>query len=84
MKDLTMTEQDHIESIQDALGTIKKDLREIQKINDNDGRGMAANAAMKMRGKVVVLHAEMTEALDTHYPELSSGIQTRGGGGRGG
>lgn len=85
MKDYpAMTEQDHIEAIQDALGTMKKSLRAIQKENADAGRNAAANSAMGLRGKVIVLHSEMTQALETHYPEMSAGIQVRGGGGRGG
>lgn len=82
MKDhIDMTEQDHIECVQDALGQIKKSLREIQKMNFDADRKAAANAAMGFRGKVITLHSEMTAALDQFYPEMSGEIQVRGGGG---
>jgi len=85
MKDLDQmaTERELIEEVQDCLGTIKKNLREIQKLNKED-RPMGANAAMKVRGKVIVLHAEAMEDLDKYFPDHASEIQVRGGGGRGG
>ncbi|MFV1644947.1 hypothetical protein VWZ82_13065 [Phaeobacter sp. JH20_41] len=78
-----MTELDHIKAIQDGLGKIKRDLRAVQKINVENGRDRAANAAMKVHGKVQVLHAEAMEELYSNWPEQVSGeISTRGGGGR--
>lgn len=78
-----MTEKEHIEAAQDALGELKANLRAIKKINEDAGRSPAANAAMKVLGKVIVLHAEAMEELEKHWPEEISGeISTRGGGGR--
>lgn len=78
-----MTELEHLEAAQDALGTLKKSLRELEKINTEAGRMPAANAAHKVRGKVMVLHAEAIEDLRAHWPEQVSGaISTRGGGDR--
>lgn len=78
-----MTELDHIRAAQDALGDLKSSIKAIQKINQDAGRNEAANAAMKVHGKVQVLHAEAMDDLRTHWPEQVSGeISTRGGGGR--
>jgi len=78
-----MTELDHIKTIQDALGEIKRRLKDVQEINTRAGRAQAANAAMKVHGKVTVLHAEAMEELQKYWPENVSGeISTRGGGGR--
>lgn len=86
MKDLNemTTELEHIEAVQDALGVIKKNLRAIQRINQDEGRHEAANAAMKARGQTIVLHAEMMNDLAQYFPDHASEIQVRGGGGRGG
>ncbi|AUR11218.1 hypothetical protein PhaeoP48_01221 [Phaeobacter inhibens] len=83
MKDDKMTELDHIKAIQDGIGKIKRHLRSVQKINAENGRDRAANAAMKVHGKVQVLHAEAMDELYANWPEQVSGeISTRGGGGR--
>lgn len=84
MKDFTMSELDEIKAVQDAIGALKKGLRAIQKINQDEGRLDAANAAMGFRGDVIRLHSNMTEALNKYYPDNSEEIQVRGGGGRGG
>lgn len=84
MKDHNMTtERENIEIAQDAIGSLKKALRNIQKENEDAGRLDAANAAMGFRGDVMRLHSDMTRALAEFYPEFASEIQTRGGGGRG-
>lgn len=78
-----MTELDHLKAIQDELASIKKHLRAIEKINTDAGRMPAANAAHKVRGKVMVLHGEAMEDLREHWPDQVSGaISTRGGGDR--
>lgn len=77
-----MTERKLLEETQDALAVMKKNLREIQKINKDAGRHDAANAAMKARGKLIVWHAEATEDLNRFFPDHAGEIQTRGGGGR--
>lgn len=78
-----MTEMEHLEAAQDALGNLKKHLRAIEKINMDAGRAAAANAAMKVRGNVMALHADAMTLLERHWPEQVSGaISTRGGGDR--
>lgn len=71
-----------IEKAQDALGAFKSAMREIEKINAKAGRHLAANAAMGLRGKAIVLHADATEALYANYPDFAQDISERGGGDR--
>lgn len=78
-----MTERELIEAAQDALGELKGYLRDLQKLNAEEGRLEAANAAMGARGKLVVWHYEVTKDMNEHFPEFASEIQTRGPGGRG-
>ena len=76
------TERKLIEGIQDALGEMKKGLRELQKLNTEAGRHNGANIAMGLRGELMVWHSKATVELTANYPEFSDEIQTRGGGGR--
>lgn len=78
-----MTEIELIESAQDHIIGLKKDMRAIQKLNEEAGRGEAANAAMKWRGEVIRMHGLLMEEMYMHYPEFASGIQARGGDGGG-
>ena len=86
MKDhvVMATERELIEEIQDATGLIKRNLRAIQKLNQEAGDLGAANAAMLARGKLIVWHGETTKDLNEYLPDHASAIQLRGGGGRGG
>ena len=59
---------------------MKKGLRDLQDLNTKEGRLEAANAAMGLRGALVVWHAEATKELAAHFPEFASEIQTRGPG----
>lgn len=76
------TEREMIDQVQDGIASAKKALKELQKENAAKGRHMAANAAMGLLGELNAWHAKATEALDKHYPELTSGVTTRGGGDR--
>jgi len=81
MKDMNMTEERQlIEAAQDAIASLKRALRGIEKINTEAGRLDAANAAMGGRGKVIVLHSELTKDMHQFFPEFAAEIQTRGGG----
>ncbi len=83
MKDIDMTEERQlIEQAQDAIGALKKAMRDLQKLNEKEGRLAAANAAMRLRGELIVWHADATDALHQNFPEFASEIQTRGPGGR--
>lgn len=73
-----MAERDNVEAIQQALAVIKSNLREIQQINTDAGRLDAANAAMGFRGRVLILHADMTEAMQVYWPEFADEIQVLG------
>lgn len=74
------TERELIEQIQDGLKAMKSGLRELQTINTDADRLAAANAAMGLRGELIVWHAMATDAMTTHFPEFSAEIQTRGPG----
>ncbi len=78
-----MTELEEIHAAQDALAAFKQAVKNIQAINTKAGRNEAANSAMGILGKAMVLHAEATEALSRHYPQLADGVMVRGGGGSG-
>jgi hypothetical protein len=73
-----MAERDNVEAIQQALAVIKSNLAEIERINTAAERLDAANAAMGFRGKVIVLHADMTEAMRQYWPEFASEVQVLG------
>jgi hypothetical protein len=73
-----MAERDNVEAIQQALAVIKSNLAEIERINTAAERLDAANAAMGFRGKVIVLHADMTEAMHVYWPEFASEVQVLG------
>ena len=73
-----MAERDNVEAIQQALAVIKANLIDIERINTEAGRLDAANSAMGFRGKVIVLHSEMTEAMHTYWPEFASEVQAFG------
>jgi hypothetical protein len=78
-----MTEKDHIDGAQTAIKLLKDHLRAIQKINQAEGRVMAANAAMKRHGQIEVFHAECLSDLKEHWPEgLAEDVSIKGGGGR--
>jgi hypothetical protein len=72
------TERESVEAIQQALAVIKTNLRNIQQINTEAGRLQAANAAMGFRGRVLILHADMTEAMRVYWPEFADEIQAFG------
>lgn len=76
-----MTEREAIEASQDALSTLKANMRALQKINKEAGNLKAVSAVMGLRGKLDVWHAEATAEMDRLFPEFSDEIQTRGGGG---
>lgn len=78
-----MTELELIEKAQDGLAKTKKALKAIQKLNTEQGRHMAANSAMGLHGDLEAWHAKAMAELDYHFPELSSPIAVRGGGGSG-
>lgn len=77
-----MTEQELINSVQDGIGAAKKGLKSLQDLNASAGRPMAANAAMGLRGELMSWHRDALVELNNHYPELTSDVSTRGGGGR--
>jgi len=77
------TEREMIDQVQDGIAPVKQGLKELQKLNADAGRPMAANAAMGLLGELNAWHAKATEALDKHYPELTASVTTRGGGGSG-
>jgi hypothetical protein len=78
-----MAERDNVEAIQQALAVIKTNLRDIERINteagkDDPARLDAANSAMGFRGKVIVLHSDMTAAMRQYWPEFASEVQVLG------
>lgn len=77
-----LTERECAELIKHSLGDIKRGLRQIEKINQESGRALAANAAYMNRCKTGVLHAEMTVDLHKYWPEFAGPVQLGGGGGR--
>lgn len=81
------TERESIDKIQKALGVIKRQLSNVEKINTDAGesdpsRLDASNAAMGHRGDVIRLHSDMTATLRQYWPEFADEVQTRGPGGR--
>ena len=76
-------ERAEMQKVQKALKTIKVALGNIERVNKEEGRLEAANAAYKWQQKAGVFHAEATEDLFKHWPqEVSGGIVALGGGGR--
>jgi hypothetical protein len=75
-------ERKAIEAAQDALCTLKQAMRTIQDINTKSSNLEAANAAMGLRGELIVWHSNATAMMHAYFPEFASEIQTRGGGGR--
>lgn len=89
-----MNERELIDAAQKEIATMKrsaekmgKRLKQVEDINRKAGRLEAANAAMRVRGEVkkihadlIVVHADATDAMSKYYPEFSDEVQTRGGG----
>lgn len=76
-------EREAIDAAQDAIGALKRAMREIEKINTEAGRLAAANAAMGLRGELITWHAKATVAMREHFPEFADEVQAFGpGGGR--
>ena len=75
-----MNELEEMQAAQDALVELKARLGNLKKINDVAGRLPAANEVFLAIGKLNVWHAEVTQALYREWPEMASGIQTRGPG----
>lgn len=76
-------ERAELQKVQKALKTIKVALGKVEKLNREEGRLEAANAAYKWQQKAGVFHGEATEDLFKHWPEqFASEIVAFGGGGR--
>lgn len=76
------TENAVIASAQANLAGFKSDMIELQKINFEAGRLAASSACMGIHGQAQTLHANATEKLYEHYPEIAGGVVQKGGGGR--
>lgn len=79
-----ITEKEELDRVQKGFALIKSGLENIQKINNDGGRGQAACAAMSIRGRAVTLHADASLLLYEYWPDaVADGlvIQPKGGGG---
>jgi hypothetical protein len=93
MANLNADEMEMVKAAQDALGTAKKALNDVEasmrrlsKINREAGRLVPANAAMRLqgaaasaRGAIIQAHADASDALAAAYDD--GGVVILGGGG---
>jgi len=73
-------ERNAMNRAQAALRELKKELRNIQDINTENGNLRAANAAMGALGRLIAWHSDVTKDLYEHWPEQAGDIQVQGGG----
>lgn len=81
-KDIMKTERETIEAAQDALQTLKGELRNLKKINAASGNVDAVNEIMGALGELQAWHRDITRQMTRLWPDFASEIQVRGGGGR--
>lgn len=77
-----MTEREIIEAAQRSIGQLKGLMRDLENLNREAGRDMAANAAMGLRGDLIRWHSNASEQLMKHYPEWGGVVIQGPGGGR--
>jgi hypothetical protein len=77
-----MTERELIERAQREIAALKGTMRELEVMNRQAGRDMAANAAMGLRGGLIRWHADASKELMAHYPEFGGAVIQGPGGGR--
>lgn len=76
------TEDEIVADMQAAMAVLKTGSRDMRTIQFDAGRMEEANVAMKAQGKLIVLHAELTEMLFSYRPELADDTVAAGGGNR--
>lgn len=77
-----MTEREMIDEAQRLIGALKAVVRDIEVLNRDAGRDLAANAAMGLRGDLLRWHSNATEALYDHHPDIAGDVVAQGPGGR--
>jgi len=70
-----MTEGEMLKQASRQIKQLKRTMRDIQKLNTDEGRLGAANAAMGLRGKLIVWHSEATASMREFYPDFADEVQ---------